>query len=530
MKQFKTILEAAGIKDNSKGPKLSSIRQQRISLNQVAGPFLNWNESPKLSLNPNSASKNDLVKKLGISPRVSDLLIKFRKTKKIYNSSDLLSVKGIGNKTVLKNKFNLIFDKNYHPHITNLELSGGGIVKSNSEYELKIEFVNAGKSKVGLVQITIYWEGLPYTIEKLISKKEAKKGEKIIKFGKEDFLSVGPVRFQVKLYDSQGGIAESGIGTYVLPNNPLQVRLTPGRAHFRSWIVRAELNNNDRSFRTYIDWTVSNTTGGTRRFSGIEWIATDGGRHVETVNSNFSFSVGNNRTSSFRTTLSSPSNSPIGRILNRSGDITVRIRLIDDRGEAIEDTIVVQPWLGYNLNIIRVGSLQSGDRTGLRRMANHASSLYQQINLSMNRLENNWRVTGDVSDWGVVDLDEVRDLFDYASVSNDGLDLFIVRDFTGGTGAAFEPGECQKGGDEDGIIMDRRYDGSGNLYWRGMGQTLAHEAGHYFGLPHTPNNDENDFRVMHPSFREDRTVFSWDEYYDAYNHCFIYLIYNNQIA
>jgi predicted Zn-dependent protease len=257
----------------------------------------------------------------------------------------------------------------------------------------------------------------------------------------------------------------------------------------------------------------------------MDWIATNGGSHLETVHSNHSFSVSNNGTASFRTTFTSPSNSPIGYLLNRSGDFTLRVRLRDDRGTTIEDTIVVQPWLGYNLNIIRVGPLQSGDRTGLRNMANHASSIWQQINLTMNRLENNWRVTGDVSAWDSVTSDEADDLFQYASVPNDGLDLFIVRDYTGGTGASFEPGDCSKGGSRDGIVMDRRYDGSGNLYWRGMGQTFAHESGHYFGLSHTPNDAASDFRVMHPNFREDRTVFLWSEYYQAFDHCFIYLIY-----
>jgi len=185
----------------------------------------------------------------------------------------------------------------------------------------------------------------------------------------------------------------------------------------------------------------------------------------------------------------------------------------------------VQPWLGFNANIIRVGPFQTGDRAGLAQMSNHASSIYQQINLAANRVENNWMMTGDTAPWEVIDTDEADDLFEHASVNNDGVDLFIVRDFTGGTGASFEPGDCSKGGNHDGVVMDRRYDGSGNLYWRGMGQTMAHEFGHYFGLSHTARDAAHDFHVMHPVFREDRTFFEWNEYYKAKDHCFILLIF-----
>ncbi len=175
--------------------------------------------------------------------------------------------------------------------------------------------------------------------------------------GRDDALTVGPVRFQVRLFDDRGGTTEVGVGTHVLPSNPLSVNLTPGNSRYRSWIVRARLNMAARSFTTLIDWTVSNTTGATRTFTVDNWRATNGGSHLETINSNFSSSVANNSTRSIRTTLSSPANSPIGKLLYKGGDFTLRLRLRDDRGVNIEDTIVVQPWLGYNMNIVRVGLL-----------------------------------------------------------------------------------------------------------------------------------------------------------------------------
>ncbi len=147
----------------------------------------------------------------------------------------------------------------------------------------------------------------------------------------------------------------------------------------------------------------------------------------------------------------------------------------------------------------------------------------------MNRPENNWLVTGNTTQWETLSQAEFDDLLQYASVPNDGIDVLVVRDFTGGTGISPRPGDCTKGGDSDGLVIDRRYDADGNLYWRGVGQTLAHEAGHYFSLEqtnsgHTPSNAANGLRVMHPTFRENRTVFVWDEHYDAYDHCMLLLL------
>jgi hypothetical protein len=79
----------------------------------------------------------------------------------------------------------------------------------------------------------------------------------------------------------------------------------------------------------------------------------------------------------------------------------------------------VQPWLGYNANMIRVGPFQTGDPAGLAQTANHGSSIYRQINLTANRVENNWMMTGDTAPWEAIDSAEADDFFGHASVNND---------------------------------------------------------------------------------------------------------------
>jgi hypothetical protein len=523
MKRYKTLLEAAGVREPIVGTRKARTSTRKIELWQTAGPYAKWMEPPRLSARLNTDSAAVLAKRLGITGQAAAALVQARRRTPFESVRSLERTKALRG---MWGKKRWLMSTGYdpHPHITRLETRSPYIL-SNRPYQITLEFVPAVAAPVELVQTTILWKGKPYAIQQRVTPLESKRGKLTLRFGRKDFLPVGPVRFQVRLFDGAGGTVEAGLGIYVLPSNPLQVNLTPGNTHFLSWVARPILNIGDRSFTTVIDWTVSNTTGGTRRFSGLDWIATDGGSGLETIHDGFSFAVANNSTASFRTSLSSPANSPIGSALNKGWDFTLRIRLRDDRGVTIESTIVVQPWLAYNANIIRVGPFQSGDRAGLAQAATHGSAIYQQVNLAANRVENNWMMTGDTAPWEAIDDGEADDLFQHASVNNDGVDLFIIRDYTGGTGASFEPGDCSKGGNHDGVVMDRRYDGSGNLYWRGMGQTMAHEFGHYFGLPHTAQDAAHDFHVMHPTFREDRTFFEWSEYYKAKKHCFILLVF-----
>jgi len=525
MKRYKTLLEAAGVREAIRGVGKARAATRRIELSQTAGPYAMWLEPPRLSARVNVDAAPVLARRLGITAKTAAAIVQERRRHVFPGLQSLARVKGISDATLRKKRWLIATGRDAHPHITSLDIGPDPYILSNKPYRLSLTFVPASGAHVEMAQTTIFWKGPPYSVQQRVTPAQSKRGRLTLRFGKRDSLPVGPTRFQVRLLDNAGGTVEAGLGTYVLPRNPLQVHLTPGNAHYLGWVARPVLNIGDRSFRTVVDWTVSNTTGATRRFNGFDWIATDGGSAVESIHDGFAFSVANNSTGSFRTTFSSPANSPIGSLLNKGWDFTLRIRLRDDRRVTIESTIVVQPWLGYNANIIRVGPFQAGDRAGLAQAANHGSAIYQQVNLTANRIENNWMMTGDTAPWEVIDSGEADDLFGHASVNNDGVDLFIIRDYTGGTGASFTPGDCSKGGTHDGVVMDRRYDGSGNLYWRGMGQTMAHEFGHYFDLSHTAEDATHDFHVMHPVFREDRTFFEWGEYYKAKDHCFILLIY-----
>ena len=230
------------------------------------------------------------------------------------------------------------------------------------------------------------------------------------------------------------------------PANPLQVNLTPGNAHYLSWVARPILNIADRSFTTVIDWTVSNTTGATRRFNGIDWIATNGGSALETIHDGFAFSVANNCDGAV------PHHAVFAR---QQPD---RKRAQQGLGFHAEDPPARRPRRDHRIHYRRAAlarlqrqyhprrPLPGGDRAGLAQAASHGSSIYPadqpHCQPGGKQLEDDWRHRA----LGSIDNGEADDLFQHASVNNDGLDLFIIRDYTGGTGASFEPGDCTKGG------------------------------------------------------------------------------------
>jgi hypothetical protein len=132
-----------------------------------------------------------------------------------------------------------------------------------------------------------------------------------------------------------------------------------------------------------------------------------------------------------------------------------------------------------NLNLIRTGPWSALDRSRASAGVHLARVLFRQAGITIGRVL--WYGIP-AGGWAVIDSQtEVEQMMMAWSVSNDGVDCFLVSSTTTGWGGLAPPiGTCWKGSMVKDGVMVALYNGS--VAW--FGHALAHELGHFFGLPH----------------------------------------------
>jgi hypothetical protein len=142
-----------------------------------------------------------------------------------------------------------------------------------------------------------------------------------------------------------------------------------------------------------------------------------------------------------------------------------------------------------HLNVIRVGfdTLSATTRDRRHERIDYAlyrtQNIYATVNLGVGRVLH-WVIDSADAD-GLDDLgsqDEADELVERATVDNDGIDCFVVRNisdtsFVGKASAI--PGSCDKGSKSDGTVAGES--GRGDEFFA---KTFAHEIGHHLGLSH----------------------------------------------
>ncbi len=141
-----------------------------------------------------------------------------------------------------------------------------------------------------------------------------------------------------------------------------------------------------------------------------------------------------------------------------------------------------------NLNVIRVGfdGLSDAARaTGFEKLdyaVYRTRNIFDAARLGVGRVQH-WVIdTADADGKDDIGSEgEADDLSDDWSVPNDGIDAFVVRNISDSdfVGISPRPGDCDKGGKEDGLIG-----GEIGRGFEGFSRTFAHEVGHFLNLPH----------------------------------------------
>ncbi len=139
----------------------------------------------------------------------------------------------------------------------------------------------------------------------------------------------------------------------------------------------------------------------------------------------------------------------------------------------------------FHLDLIRVGTtfgdLLDGDEEQATDCAVQvARDIYGAEGIGIGRVNRWWFIPiEEASGFDSIDDDaEAEDLVDsFSAGSPTHIDVFIVPMYVGGIAGVFWPGS-------DGVVVEAREDD-----FAGMGRTLAHELGHFFGLDHGLNVD-----------------------------------------
>ena len=145
-----------------------------------------------------------------------------------------------------------------------------------------------------------------------------------------------------------------------------------------------------------------------------------------------------------------------------------------------------------SLNLIRTDTFDDAAMRRIDSALKWMRGIYATVNIGVGRVR---RYAIPPGFEVIAGHDEAVDLWDAYSAPNGGIDVFLVRVIPGGVnGISPTDGTCDKDSkDDSGCVVDME-DSSGGLGFD-LGQVIAHEVGHYLGLPHEDHLPHN---LMYP--------------------------------
>jgi hypothetical protein len=303
----------------------------------------------------------------------------------------------------------------------------------------------------------------------------------------------GELRLLITLRDDAGDVHQRAGRFPVLTRNPVRIYLTPtyltqsGRAGAprfdfgqRRWYCEAAVR--------WVNSTSSRVNLGRR----ITVRLTDAGSHVGTFSFDLSSAIVIPAESTIYGNLYTyhPEGNPSFDVFHAKGDLTFEYSM---SGSGFTPTRS-QIWrtmrlVGYNL--IRVGDFTNTERSEYNRAAREvASGIFISRDMTvygteLYRIEGTAQMDADKARFRFIDNQgEINELRNRYTVSNWYLDVFMVEGrWDGAFGSSPVNGPVDKQGDSSGLVVRRDGD------TMNLGQTFAHEAGHYVGLEHADEDD-----------------------------------------
>jgi hypothetical protein len=479
----------------------------------------------------NQATSHELTRYLGLKPEIAERIVEARGATPVESLRELRSIGQISARAANRIQKRLVFAGHDRLHILDVS-SRDEYLFSNKPFTLLVRFINPSEAPAALVSITVLWTGEPFVVEKEISSEEAEMGQVEVEFNSEQTLPVGQVEFRLALYAVNGAQASFTKSYFVLPSNPLSLSLGPAGATVTgTWSARGDYHGDTDTFLTECSVTVANGDASAVTLNrGVNWSFWDGGVGGTLVESgSFNWS-GNNVVPAHGVLhgsiwFSSPHGSGIYNRYHDKEDMTLKFEMIANDGRHISDTITCRVMLAYGVNIIKVGDFGSQEHTDLYNSVDLMRQIYEKRDITLRGVLR-WIIHNtDAGGFTVLDSEsEFRDLLSDWSVPNDFVDVYVCQDFNWSSYNGYAgdiPGPASKGGNKDGVAVDKTgfTDGSGTarLNTDVLSKLIGHEVGHYLGLSHLEDTNN----LMRSNTGNRGPDLNYDQYRKMFPHGFM---------
>lgn len=167
-----TLLEVAGVRGPVTGSGTSGVRNRSVPTHLIAGPYRGWADPPQFPVDLNRGRSRDLASVLRVPASVATAIVRARRGRPFETTSDLGRVPGIGPARLAKARFAGMAARSPHPTITSLRIGPDDHILSGRAYTLSIGFVPSYLAPVEVADLTIFWEGAPYRVQRALTRKE----------------------------------------------------------------------------------------------------------------------------------------------------------------------------------------------------------------------------------------------------------------------------------------------------------------------------------------------------------------------
>jgi hypothetical protein len=482
-------------------------------------PTINFVEDspPRISrIDLNTASPTELQRLPGINEASARKIAAARKKQKFNHVDDLVAMKLVSRSTFARIRKMVHANGNDIPYINDVKTQPEHVLYRKS-FRLDILFDDS-ISGVRLVRLEVDSVSHSLDLTREVTPAERRQGSVTFEL---PAMEAGVMNIQVSLYDDAGN-KDYLARTFTIFHNPPTVTFFPSERSLRL-SNGAALKKSDGNFHCDSNFFFSNGTGSTATLSrNMAWrITSQSGGLLWNGSwdwgSNIVLSPWSTSTGWWFNFWFSPGH-VVGQRLQARESIRITYEFTEvGTGTLVSDSLSWRAVLGPNVNIIRVGeeNFTNTERTLVfNALRSSASSIYQQQDLDIGTIST-WIIrVADAGGYVTIDSNgEAEDLTSDWTVSNDSMDLFVVRSYVGSV-AGLSPvnGSCDKDAKGmNGSVVELQ---SGQQL---LGVIMAHELGHYLGLSHTSATNN----VMNPTVSNSTTLLSGTQGTTMKSHCFI---------